>query len=127
MVVIQRDIKGRKASGGRKKESRSKKQYETGSEPALTKIDEVHVLKQRTRGGNQKLRLLATNKINVFNPKTKKYVMATITTVAENNANRHFVRRNVLTKGAIVDTDQGKAKITSRPGQEGSINGVLIS
>jgi small subunit ribosomal protein S8e len=32
-----------------------------------------------------------------------------------------------MNKGAIIDTKLGKAKITSRPGQSGNINAVLIS
>jgi len=46
--------------------------------------------------------------------------------VLENPANRHFVRRNILTKGTIIETVKGKAKITGRPGQEGMVNAVLI-
>ena len=47
-------------------------------------------------------------------------------TVLENGANSHFVRRNIITKGAIVETEIGKAKITPRTGQKGIVNGVLI-
>ena len=46
--------------------------------------------------------------------------------VIENPSNPHLVRRNILTKGAVVETKLGKAKVTSRPGQEGTLNGVLI-
>ena len=34
--------------------------------------------------------------------------------------------RNILTKGAFVETNLGKVKITSRPGQDGNMNGILI-
>ena len=47
-------------------------------------------------------------------------------TVSENTADRHFVRHNIITKGAIVMTSKGKAKVTNRPGQEGIINAVLV-
>ena len=47
-------------------------------------------------------------------------------TVLENPANRHYVRRNIITKGTIVDTEKGKAIITSKPGQEGCINAKLL-
>ena len=46
--------------------------------------------------------------------------------VLENPANPHYVRRDIITKGAIVITDIGKARITSRPGQHGVVNAVLI-
>ncbi|MEK6848627.1 MAG: 30S ribosomal protein S8e, partial [Nanoarchaeota archaeon] len=42
-------------------------------------------------------------------------------------ANRHFIRRNIMTKGSVIDTELGKARITSRPGQDGVVNAVLIS
>ena len=63
---------------------------------------------------------------NILDAKTGKYVKAKIKTVVENPANRHFVRRNIMTRGCIIDTDKGKAKVTNRPGQEGSINAKLI-
>ena len=49
-----------------------------------------------------------------------------IISVVENPANIHYVRRNIMTKGAIIETELGKAKITSRPGQTGTINAILI-
>ncbi|HJJ40868.1 MAG TPA: 30S ribosomal protein S8e, partial [Methanocorpusculum sp.] len=33
---------------------------------------------------------------------------------------------NLMTKGAVISTDLGKARIVSRPGQDGVINAVLI-
>ena len=48
------------------------------------------------------------------------------TGVIENTANPNYVRRNIITKGAIVETPEGNAKVTSRPGQDGVINGILI-
>ena len=81
----------------------------------------------RTRGGNQKQRLLSVNVANVLDQKTKKFEKAKILSVVENTASRHFVRRNIITKGAVVETDKGKAKVTSRPGQDGTVNAILIS
>ena len=77
-------------------------------------------------GGNRKTRLLSADKANLFDPKTKKHEQVKIKTILENPANRHFVRRNIMTKGCIVETEKGKAKITSRPGQDGIVNAVLI-
>ncbi|MEM4267209.1 MAG: 30S ribosomal protein S8e [Candidatus Woesearchaeota archaeon] len=116
----------RKSTGSRYKNSRKKKLYELGSEPTLTRLEKRVCFSARKLGGNRKLRLLSANEINLIDPKTKKAKKAHIKTVIENPANRHFVRRNILTKGTIVETEFGKAKITSRPGQEGTINGVLI-
>jgi small subunit ribosomal protein S8e len=52
--------------------------------------------------------------------------VAKIITVVQNQANPHFVRRNIMTKGAVVKTDIGLVRITSRPGQDGTLNGVLV-
>jgi len=49
-----------------------------------------------------------------------------IKNVLETPSNRFLARQNILTKGTIVQTEEGKAKIISRPGQEGVINGVFI-
>ena len=70
--------------------------------------------------------MLSSNIINVYDKNEKKYKKSKIMTIVSNPANRHFVRRNILTRGAIVKTDLGNARITSRPGQEGTINGVLV-
>jgi len=49
-----------------------------------------------------------------------------IASVIENGANPNYVRRNLLTKGAIIKTEIGNARIMSRPGQDGVINAVLL-
>src|SRR3989344_4123440 len=115
----------RKITSGRYKKL-AKKLHHKGSPPALTKLDELNIKSQRTRGGHIKFRIHSHNIANVFNPKTKKYEKLKIITITENPANRHFVRRNIMTKGALIKTEKGIAKITSRPGQEGTINAVLI-
>jgi small subunit ribosomal protein S8e len=49
-----------------------------------------------------------------------------MTTEVENPANKNYIRRNILTRGAVVMTELGKAKITSRPGQDGEVNAILV-
>jgi len=105
---------------------KKKKFAQLGRDPTLTKIGEKKVKSLRVRGGNEKKILYTDKMINVYDPKTKKYSKVEIKTVVENPANRHYVRRNILTKGTIVDTSLGKAKITSRPGQEAVLNGILV-
>ena len=118
----------RKPSGGRyKQQGRKEKQYELGREPAFTKLDKKRVKDVRTRGNHRKVCLLSTDTANLFDPKAKKYEQVKIKTIVENPANRHFVRRNIMTKGTVIETEKGKARITSRPGQDGSVNAVLIS
>ncbi|MHA1294432.1 MAG: 30S ribosomal protein S8e, partial [Promethearchaeota archaeon] len=42
------------------------------------------------------------------------------------NASKDLNRRHIITKGSIVETELGRARITSRPGQHGVLNGILI-
>jgi len=116
----------RKISGGLYKKSHKKKRYQLASQPALTILGEKRLKLRRSRAGIKKIINLSTNKANVYNPKTKKYALADILTVVENPSNRNYVRRNIMTKGTIIETNIGKAKITSRPGQEPVINAILI-
>ena len=94
--------------------------------PSNTKLEEKKIVKVRMLGGSFKNIQLSNNTANVYNPETKKYVQSKILTVVNSQANRNFVRRNIMTKGAIIKTELGEAKITSRPGQEAQINAVLI-
>lgn len=120
-------VSTRKPSGGRLILSRKKRRFEVAPEDAETKLG-AHTQKLvRTRGAHQKVKLLATDSILAMDQKTGKVQKATIKTVTENPANIHYVRRNILTKGAVVDTDVGKVRITSRPGQSGALSGVKVA
>ncbi len=116
----------RKESGGRYKKFRDKKKYALAGEPTFTKLGNPKVKNVRKMGGYKKIKILTHNTVNVLDKKTNKYSAARILTIAENPANRHFVRRNIMTRGTVVETDKGRARITSRPGQDGVINAVLI-
>jgi len=106
--------------------SRGKREYERAGAPTLTGLGEHHIVLEKKKFGHYQTKVLRADSVNLFDPKTKKYSKAVIKIVAENKANANFVRRNILTKGAIIDTDKGKAKITSRPGQSGSLTAVLV-
>jgi len=114
----------RKASGGRYIANRKKRTFDLGRRPTFTKIAERKVKEVKMRSGSKKTILLSCDVANVFDGSKCKKVK--IQNILENPANRHFVRRNILTKGSVIDTDKGKAKITSRPGQEGMVNAVLV-
>ena len=116
----------RKLTGGRYRDYRKRKKYDAGSVPTHTKIGKIKTKAIRAMGGNAKIRMLVSDRMIVYNPKTKTSQKAKIITVKENNANPHFVHRNIMTKGAIVQTEIGLAKITSRPGQHGIISGILV-
>ncbi len=116
----------RKVSGGRIRLHRKKRTFEIGREKQFTTIGEYKNAKIRTMGNNLKMRLVRTEMANVIDPKTKKTSRVKILTVVENSANPFHVRRNILNKGAIIDTELGKAKVTSRPGQHGIVNAILV-
>ncbi len=116
----------RKPTGGLYRPHRKKRKYELGREQVETLIGERKVKKVRVRGGNYKLKLFSDRYANVYDPKQGKVVRAEIKAVVENPAHVHYARRNVITKGAIILTEIGKAKVTNRPSQEGVINAVLI-
>lgn len=49
-----------------------------------------------------------------------------ILNVAQSPDNPHHARENILTKGAIIETELGKARVSSRPGQHGAVSAVLL-
>ncbi len=116
----------RKYTGAKINPSRAKKKFELGREPAETHVNDTKRKLVSTRGGNSKVRLLQCNVANVTNPADGKTVVSSIENVIDNVANEHYVRRNILTKGCIIKTDLGNARVTSRPGQDGVINAILI-
>ena len=125
MVITQHRSK-RKPSGGRYKTKPRKIKALFGRTPSLTKLGNSKFKKIRTLGASSKNRLVSGEIANVYDPKTKKYFKAKISNIIENPSNVHYVRRNIMTKGTIIETEKGKARITSRPGQDGIINAVLI-
>ncbi len=126
-MVLDQQRRQRKESGAKYKNQSKKKKHALGRPPTLPKVAQDTASRTvRIRGGNEKTRVLRSSEANVFDPKKKKYVKAKIVQVLENPANRHYVRRNVMTKGTIIKTDKGNAKITSRPGQDGVINAILV-
>ena len=126
-MVITQARSRRKPTGGLLRSTLTKRTYMLGRNASMTKIgDDERRKRVPTKGGNAKQRLFETETANVYDPKTKKHKKAKITNVAENPANRNFVRRNILTKGTIIETEAGKAKVTNRPGQNGTVDAVLL-
>lgn len=114
----------RKWTGKLYRSFRKKKKRELGREFVETKIGKEKKKKVRTHGGGEKLKLQIAEFANIA---TKKgFKKSKIISVLENKTNRKFLRRNIITKGAIIQTENGKAKVTSRPGQHGVINAVEI-
>ena len=113
-------------TGGKIRASRSRRKFEIGRESADTHVNETKRKIILTKGGNRKVRLLQSNIANVTNPADGKTVSSAIENVIDNAANEHHIRRNIITKGAIIKTALGNARVTSRPGQDGVVNAVLV-
>lgn len=113
-----------KKTGGRTRRYRKSRKHEQGSQFTASEVGEKKIEKKRSRGGNQKVRAKRTETVNLAMDGEVKEVE--IDSVEDNEANPNYVRRSLLTKGAVIQTSEGKAEITSRPGQEGTVNAKLV-
>ncbi|MAH43634.1 30S ribosomal protein S8e [archaeon] len=114
----------RKASGGRYKKQNQAKLHSRKGKARVVKLGEKKTKLVRGRGGGKKIVSLSDNMANiVVKGKSKK---AAIKNVLETPANRFLARQNILVKGALIETEVGKARITNRPSQEGMIQAVLV-
>jgi small subunit ribosomal protein S8e len=116
----------RKPTGGLYHKLRKMKKRDLGRDFVAVHMAPAKTKKVRTYGGSAKMAMLSADYANVLDPATHTVRKAKIITVKENPANPHFVRMNVITKGAVIDTEAGMARVTSRPGQHGIVNAVLI-
>ncbi len=116
----------RKPSGGRLRLARKKRKFEIGREKQFTHLGARKVKRYRTKGANQKVRILNADMANVIDPTTRATKRVKILTVKTNPSNPNYVQRNIMTKGATVITELGEAVITSRCGQHGTVNATLL-
>jgi len=115
----------RGTGGKRRGKQRDKKLAQYGRNPTLTRVSEKEVrTKVRVRGGSKKIRLKRSSFVNVKTADGIKKVK--ILSVLEFN-NPDYVRRNIIVKSTILNTSIGKVKVTNRVGQDGIVNGVLLS
>lgn len=115
----------RKPTGGRYKNTRSQPISEHGSKPMDTRIDAKRTKTVKGLGSTSKRKSLSLKEVTVTDPKGKTF-KTEMTSVVEAPANRNYVRRNIITKGALVETPKGTVRITNRPSQEGHALGVLV-
>ncbi len=115
----------KKTTGGKLSRVRKKKRSDRGIHFLETRIGKRQAKAKRVRGGGTKLKLISAEFINVSDSKGR-VKRVRLLSVKENDANPHFIRRNILTKGAVVETEAGLARVTSRPGQHGMVNAVIV-
>lgn len=125
-----KDLK--KPSGGMRRASHKKKIYEGGGIWCETKLLTAEDNKgekrkaTKTKGLCMKSKLYSTGIANIINPKTGKAERTKILEVVDHPDNPHFTRQMLITKGCTLKTGLGLARVTSRPGQHGVVNCVLL-
>ena len=127
MVKALENIRKRKHTGGLIKHTRSRRSDEKDSFSVDTLLGDHSIRVKNSRGGNIKVSLVSDNSVNVIDKSNNSIKKVAITRVLKNPSNRDYERRRVITRGAILDTELGKVRVLSRPGQSGIINGILIS
>src|SRR3970282_1222049 len=99
-----------KITGGRRHPLRTRRKYEIDRYPNEALIGPAVTVTRKVRGKNQKTALKKTKIVKVL----------------ENPTNSDYQRRGVICKGAILETEDGKCRVVSKPGQHGAVNAVLI-
>lgn len=113
-----------KKTGGRRRRGRKKRKHEIGDAPTETRVGDKKYKTIVVRGGEKKTRVLSTDEANFVRGGETERVE--IENVVENGANPNYARRDIITKGAIVETPEGRARVVSRPGQDGVVNAVEL-
>jgi small subunit ribosomal protein S8e len=119
------NLYGRKFTGGRKVAMRDRRKFEIDRYPNEAVMGTMEIVSRRIRGNNVKNALKTAEFANVVDPVSKKVVRARILQVTKNSANKDYERRGVVTKGALLETESGTARVVSRPGQDGTVNAIL--
>ena len=114
----------RKRTGGRRRPKRDRRKHELGNQPTETTVGDQKLKAVDARGTQTKIRAIASDTATVATDDGT--VAAEILDVVENPADPNYARRNIITRGAVVETSEGEARVTSRPGQDGQVNAVLL-
>ena len=113
-----------KITGGRRRPLRSRRKYEMNRYPNEALLGEPIMVTRKVRGKNIKTSLKTINFVNLAVDSNVKKVK--ILKVLENATNNDYKRRGVISKGAILETTEGKCRVVSRPGQHGVVNAILV-
>jgi small subunit ribosomal protein S8e len=97
-----------------------------GRSPTETLMGETKRRTVDSKGKTKKTPALRVQYVNVTDRAKGVTFRAEIQDVEMNPANMDYQRRKVITRGTIIKTTKGRATVTSRPGQDGILNAVLI-
>lgn len=117
-----RNFLGLTTTGRKIPKYRKKKRREVGSDPILTKLSK----NEKRVVYKNRIALLEASYANVFDLNSKSAKKVKILDVVENKANPNFERAKIITKGAVIKTEIGLAKVVSRPGRDGVVNAILL-
>ena len=120
------NLGGRKLTGGRKVAMRGRRKFEIDRYPNEAVAGPSQIVVRRIRGNNIKVAFKTAEFANVIDQENNKVTKSKILRVTKNPANRDYERRGVVSKGAVIESESGTAKVVSRPGQDGVVNAVLI-
>ena len=113
-----------KITGGRRHVLRSRRKYEIDRYPNEALIGDQITITRKVRGKNTKVAIKTIDSVNLALDSKIKRVK--IIKVLENATNNDYQRRGVISKGAILETEEGKCRVVSRPGQHGTVNAILV-
>ena len=119
------NLKTSKITGGLRHPLKTRQKFQIDRYPNEALMGEQETATRKTRGNNRKTALKTVNHVNLVLPNAK-IKRSKIVRVLENQTNNDYQRRGVITKGAILETEDGKCKVVSRPGQNGVINAILV-
>jgi small subunit ribosomal protein S8e len=120
------NLGGRKLTGGRKVAMRGRRKFEIDRYPNEAVVGPSQIVARRIRGNNNKVAFKTAQFANVIDQENNKVTKSKILRVTKNPANRDYERRGVVSKGAVIESESGTARVVSRPGQDGVVNAVLI-
>ena len=118
-------ISKRRSTGALIKKAKGKRKREMGRPPIETRLGTEKKKIIRTKGGGSKIKLFNIDTVNVVQ-KTGKIENVPIKKVEINHCSVDYSRRSIITKGAILETKLGYVRVTSRPGQSGILNAVMV-
>ena len=114
-----------KITGGRRVPLRIRRKYEIDRYPNEPINGAQVTVTRRIRGNNQKTALKSIDFVNLATGEAK-VKKSKIIKVLENATNNDYKRRGIITKGAIIETADGKCRVVSKPGQNGIVNAILL-
>ncbi|MDV3243989.1 MAG: 30S ribosomal protein S8e [Nitrososphaerales archaeon] len=118
------NLKKSKSTGGKAHPSRGRRAFEKDGYALEPVVGATAMRFTRKRGGRLSAGIVTADTANVSDA-SGKATKSKILRVKQSPANRDYERRGVITKGAVLETEAGEAKVTSRPTDDGVVNAVL--